>query len=1225
MSKFVHLHVHSHYSLLDGLGKIDELIKRAKELEMEALALTDHGNMHGAIEFYTKCKKAGIKPILGVEAYLAPRGMLDKVPKIDSTAYHQVLLAKDEVGYKNLLFLVSEAHTKGMYYKPRIDLDLLSKHSKGLIATSSCLAGMIPEAILGEDMEKAASLAKQFTEMFDGDYYLELQHHPKLSKQMKVNAALKELAAELKLPLIATSDIHYVREEDKDTQEVLLAINTGKDLSSDDRMSFADVDLFMHDEQFFKDNFADVPEVITNTAAIAEKIDLNLKLGESILPVFDVPEGFTADTYLEKLCRDGLKERYETVTPVIEERLRYELDTINKMGFPAYFLIVADIVNWSKDQGIFCGPRGSAAGSLVAYLTKISDMDPIEYGYLFERFLNPDRISMPDIDIDFADDRRDEVIAYASQKYGADHVAGIATFGTMMGRAAVRDVGRVLGMPYSEVDEIAKLVPPPNQGRHIPLKISIENVPELKERYAANPQMKRLLDFAMKLEGTVRHASQHACGFVICREPTINYAPVQPAQRGREGLVTQYSLKPIEEVGILKMDFLGLANWSIMKNTVRIIRRVYGVDIDIMKLPLDDAKTYELLAAGNTTGVFQLESDGMKRYIKELKPTNIYDIMAMVSLYRPGPMQNIPSYIARKHGREEVQLLHPKMASSLGETFGIPIYQEQVMQGSKDLAGFTGGEADTLRKAMGKKIQALMDEMKPKFVNGCKEHSGIPVEIGEQIWKQYEDFASYGFNKSHAGCYALIAYQTAYLKANYPAAFFAALLTSNADNLDKMAIEMAEAAKMGIEVLPPDINESFPEFGVRNKDDRECIRFGLAAVKTVGFGVAEKIVEERNANGPYTSLTDFLMRLGPAVLNKRVLEALSMTGALDSFGERNALVQSVEVMTRFIANKKQDASQIGLFSIETTSLVSDIALVDAPPLERRVALEWEKALLGIYLTGHPLKEIEGILPHIATPVAQITSEMNGQNKRVGGIVSELRVINTKNNEPMAFVKLQDFSGVMELVVFPRTWAEAKVFTQSDRYIVADGRVDTRDGAPKIIVSRLVELHPQEGVATIKAALGPIPKANGFYKKRDDAKSQESPPSANKPSEAAAPTPAGAAPATTVPANAKIILKIPQNAGRKTLEDIRFLLESHAGPIPVFIEAVRGGNVIQAKTKSLVKPSKDLLLLLQQRKVGVTLEGVSLDDSPATSDSEGAEDEDIAIHTYIDEPEMAVAS
>ncbi len=1209
MADFVHLHVHSHYSLLDGLGKIDELIARAKELELPALALTDHGNMHGAIEFYTKCKKAGIKPILGVEAYLAPRGMLDKVPKIDSVAYHQLLLAKDEAGYKNLLYLVSEAYTKGMYYKPRIDLSLLAKHSQGLVATSSCLAGMIPEAIAGGDMEKAIMLTKQFLDIFGGDFYLELQHHPSLEKQKIVNEGLKQIAQELKLPLIATGDVHYIRTEDRETHEVLLAINTGKDLSSDDRMTFGDVDVSMQGEAFFREAFADVPEALTNTVKLADTCSLDLKLGESILPLFDVPKGYTDETYLEKLCEDGLLKRYtpEQITPLIRERLRFELDTIIKMGFPSYFLIVADIVNWAKSQGIFCGPRGSAAGSLVSYLIGICDMDPIEYGYLFERFLNPDRISMPDIDIDFADDRRDEVIGYVSQKYGEDHVAGIATFGTMMGRAAVRDVGRVLGMAYAEVDEIAKIVPQPVQGRHIPLKQSLENVPELKQRYEGDPRMKRLLDLACKLEGTVRHASQHACAFVICREPTIHYTPVQPAQRGREGLVTQFSMKPIEEIGLLKMDFLGLANWSIMKNTVRIIKKVYNVDIDVMQLPLDDKKTYTLLSDGTTNGVFQLESDGMKRYIKELKPNTIYDIMAMVSLYRPGPMQNIPTYINRKHGREQVSYLHPKMADSLGETFGIPIYQEQVMQGSKDLAGFTGGEADTVRKAMGKKILSLMAEMKTKFVAGCKTHSGIDADLAEKIWKQYEDFASYGFNKSHAGCYALIAYQTAYLKANYPAAFFAALLTSNADNLDKMAIEMDEANKMGIQVLPPDINESFPEFGVIRDQEagREYIRFGLAAIKNVGYGVAEKIVEERKANGPYLTLTEFLRRLGSTVLNKRVLESLAMSGGLDRFGERNALVQSVEVMIRFVANKTKDTSQMGLFSLDQATLIKDIALMDVPPVEKRLCLEWEKSLLGIYLTGHPLKEIEPILPHIATPLSKITLAQNGQNQRIGGMVSEIRVITTKSNEPMAFVKVQDFTGTMEVVVFPRTWTEVKVFMQADRYVVVDGRVDTRDNAVKLIASRVVELHPEEGVETIRASLGPLPKANPYFKKKND-----------KPESTSENTSSAAAPAPDE--KGRLILRIPRSASRKTLQDVRFILESNYGPTPVYVETIQADRMTSAKTKSTVAASRDLILLLQQTGIEVELDGVAMHEPAELTPA------DIETEIYIEEGELALA-
>lgn len=1209
MSQFVHLHVHSHYSLLDGLGKIDELVNRAKELEMSALALTDHGNMHGAIEFYTKCKKAGIKPILGVEAYLAPRGMLDKVPKVDSVAYHQLLLAKDEVGYKNLLFLVSEAHTKGMYYKPRIDLKLLSQHSKGLIGTSSCLAGMIPEAIVSGDMEKAISLTKQFQDMFEGDFYLELQHHPSLQNQIKVNEGLKQIAKELSLPLIATSDVHYVRPEDKETQEVLLAINTGKDLSSDDRMTFGDVDVSMREEAFFAQAFSDTPEVIENTAKIAEKVNLELKLGESILPKFDVPDGFDENSYLEHLCREGLKDRYPNPSPEetkkIEDRLKWELDTVRNMGFPAYFLIVADFVNWAKNQGIYVGPgRGSAAGSLVAYLTGITDMDPFPYGFLFERFLNPDRIEMPDIDMDFSDDRRDEVINYVRQKYGEDHVAGVATFGTMMGRAAVRDVGRVLGMPYGEVDEIAKLVPPPVQGKHVPLKKSLEGPTELKQRYDADPKVKRLLDLACKLEGTVRHASQHACAFVICRDATVTYTPFQPAQQGREGVVTQFSMKPIAEIGLLKMDFLGLSNLTIMRNAVRIIRKVYGVDIDIRKLPTDDVKTYELLSRGDTTGVFQLESDGMKRYIRELKPNRFEDIIAMVSLYRPGPMANIPTYIARKHGLEPVTFLHPKLENAFAETYGIPVYQEQVMQASKDLAGFTGGEADTLRKAMGKKIAALMADMKVKFIEGCKKHSDIEPDLAERIFKEFEDFAAYGFNKSHAGCYALIAYQTAYLKANYPAAFIAALLTSNADNLDKMAIEMTEAAKMGIPVLPPDVNESFPEFAVIRDGEKAYIRFGLGAIKTVGHGVAEKIADERTANGPFTSLTNMLMRLGPTVLNKRVLEALAMCGALDRFGERNALVNSVETMTRFLSNGKKDTSQIGLFGADNNlSLVKDIVLAEVPPLEKRIALEWEKSLLGIYLTGHPLKEIEPILPHIATPVKRISIDQNGQNQRVGGMVTEMRAIMTKNNEAMAFVKLQDMSGEMELVIFPRTWAEAKLFVKTDRYVIADGRVDTRDGTPKIIVSRILELHPQESVNTIKAALGPLPKANTWRKKEDDKNAKTT--TSDKPASAAA---GKSEPPQEV---GRLLMRIPKSMGKKSLEEVRFILESHPGSTPVFIEAMRGNDFTYAKTKSYVKPSHDLLLLLQQAGIRTQLEGIALPD------------QSLEVNPLVETPEMAL--
>ncbi len=1244
MAEFVHLHVHSHYSLLDGMGKIDELIDRAQELELPALALTDHGNMYGAIEFYTKCKKAGIKPILGVEAYLAPRGMLDKVPKIDSTAYHQILLAKNEEGYRNLLFLVSEAHMHGMYYKPRIDLDLLAKYSKGLIGTSSCLAGMIPEAIASGDMEKAAKLTKRFVDIFNGDFYLELQHHPSLESQIKTNEGLKILAKELKLPLIATGDVHYVRPEDKEAQEILLAVNTGKDLTSDDRMTFGDIDVSMQGEGFFKEAFYDVPEVIANTKKIADACSLDLNIGDTILPVFSLPEGFSDDMdYVRHLTHNGAKERYTTITSTIKKRIEYELGVIAQTGFASYFLIVADFVSWAKDNGILVGPgRGSAAGSIVTYCLRISDIDPMAYDppLLFERFLNPDRIEMPDIDLDFADDRRAEVIQYVREKYGEDHVAGIATFGTMMGRAAVRDVGRVLGLPYSEVDEIAKLIPQPVQGRHVPLKESLENVAELKAFYDSSPQIKRMLDFACQLEGTVRHASQHASAFVISKEPLMTYSPIQPATKGQVGVITQYSMKPIAAIGLLKMDFLGLSNLTVIRNALRIIRKVYDTDIDIHKIPLDDKKTFTLLARGTTTGVFQLEGEGMKRYIKELKPDRFEDIVAMVSLYRPGPMQSIPSYIARKHGREPIQYDHPLLTNSLAETYGVIVYQEQVMQASKDLAKFTGGEADTLRKAMGKKIAKLMAEMKPKFYAGC-EKNGIDAKTAEIIFGKFETFSAYGFNKAHASCYAMIAYQTAYLKANYPEAFMAALLTSDAQNLDRIGIEIAECERLGIQVLPPDINESFPEFGVvrgrqGTSDERqeekqpltphssppiphEYIRFGLAAIKNVGHGVAEKIVEERKASGPYTSLTEFLMRLGPSVLNKRVLEALAMTGALDRFGERNALAQSVDIMTRFLANGKKSSDQMGLFSADQTSLVHAIALADVPPLDKRTSLEWEKTLLGIYLSDHPLKELENILPAVATPIRHIEPTMNGQNQRVGGLITDLRVITTKNKEAMAFAKLTDSSGVIELVVFPRLWNEAKNFVQPDLTVVADGRVDTTQGEAKLVVSRIIELHPEEGQQAILASLGPLPKTPQWQKERGTKRQETGTRGEGRGVRDESSETVNVNHKTTDESKARVILKIPPICTKSTLQQIKYILQEHVGTVPVYIQAFQGDSFSLSKTKSAVIPNPNLIVSLKSLGVEVETQGVTIQMKAEPSDTSDIEE------FVLDEAELAVTN
>ncbi len=1100
--QFVHLHTHSHYSLLDGLAKVDQLVDRAKELGMTSLALTDHGVMYGTIEFYQKAKKAGLNPILGVEAYLAPRKLTDKVPKVDSTYYHQILLAETYEGYQNLMKMVSIAHLEGMYYKPRIDLDTLSRHSKGIIASSSCLGGMIPQALLQDDRKRAEELTQQFIEIFGkNNFFIELQHHPKMTDQVKTNPKLIEIARKFDLPLIATGDIHYTFHEEKEAHEVLLAVNTGASLDQQDRMTLADIDLHMESPEFFAEHFAHVPEVMENSVKIAERCKVELTLGENYLPAFPVPEGKNDADYLRELCLKGLDYRYANATAEIREKaqkqLDFELETINRMGFASYFLIVQDFVNWAKDGGIYVGPgRGSAAGSIVAYLLKITDLDPLRYGFLFERFLNPDRISMPDIDMDFADDRRGEVINYVRDKYGEDHVAGIITFGTMMSRAAVRDVGRALGMTYGEVDAIAKVIPPPVQGRHIPLRSSLDMVPELKQRYESDPAIKRLIDLSCQLEGTVRHASQHACAIVISPKPLSEYCPVQTAQKGDVGQVTQYSMKPIEEIGLLKMDFLGLSNLTIMRNAIRIIKKVYGEEIDIHNLPIDDKKTYELLTRGDTTGVFQLESDGMKRYIRELKPSRFEDIIAMVSLYRPGPMQFIPSYIARKHGTEPVEYDHPKLESSFKETYGIPVYQEQVMQASKDVAGFTGGEADTLRKAMGKKIAKLMAEMRVKFVDGAYEHSKIDKKTGAAIFQKFEDFAAYGFNKSHAACYAMIAYQTAHLKAHYPAAFMAALLTSDFQNLDRIAIEIAECERMGLKVLPPDVNESFVEFGVIRENEKseignlkseesdnqatkqledQYIRFAMSAIKNVGLGVAEKIVEERDAHGKYKSLEDFICRLGTEVLNKKVVEALAKAGALDCLGERNQLIAGVDTIIKYAStlSKQMNNNQLDLFGMgsskESIAESVKIPLPDVAEAEKKQRLAWEKELLGIYLSDHPLKDVAHLCLTFGKPINEITTEYDGKKIRMAGILTTVKKIITKSNEPMLFVGIEDTTGASEILVFPRLYQENAQIWQSDQMVVVEGRISTKDGAIKLIANQVWELSADLALDSFKAA------------------------------------------------------------------------------------------------------------------------------------------------------------
>jgi len=1530
MSKpnFVHLHVHSHYSLLDGLGKVNQLVSRAKELGMPALGLTDHGVMHGAIDFYLECQKAGLKPIIGQEAYVAPRQLSDKAAGTDNKSFHLLLLAKNFQGYKNLIKLTSIAHLEGYYYKPRIDHDTLSRYSEGLIASSACLASETSQRLLNGDHKGAEEVIGFYRETFGKDnYYLELQDHPGISEQQLVNQKLKDLATKMNLPLIATNDVHYVNAEDHQSHDVLVCVQTGKLVSDTNRMLYTG-DFSLKDPVDMAKAFADVPEAISNTLKIADMVNLEIPLGQELLPKFPLPAGESEASLLRKWSEAGLPKRYPKITDEIRRKLEFELDVITKSGFSGYFLIVADLINYAKSQGIFVGPgRGSAVGSLVSYVLGITNVDPLEYGLLFERFLNPDRISMPDIDIDFEDKRRGEVIDYVVKKYGADHVAGIITFGTIMARAAVRDVGRVLGLPYNQVDAIAKTIPTPIQGRHVPLAKSVQETPELAAIYQKDPEAKQVLDQAIKLEGTIRHASQHACAIVISKEPLDNYVAVQAAQGGDVHQVTQYSMEPIEKIGLLKMDFLGLANLTILRETCEIIEAVYGDKINIENIALDDPKTFKLFGRGETTGVFQLEclsgktiisnttvenlyrkqdkqklesvyldegkvhknkilavvacgkkrtynlvaengwyitasqdhhfltdngwkklaeikpgekvlmktkakhlifnhclscgkqidgqregksefcyrcsalhyknpskiaarekirqsrlafyekggrswnegltsetnekvrsigkkistsltgktwemrlgeekaqafrqvaslrmqgsnnhmfgraaphrkggyredlghyvrssweadfarilklhqleyqyepttfslrrldgsilhytpdffvkehntyyeikgwlhsldeekmqlfrqqypqlklemisatkfaelalkykqlikwecprvpvkqsfefvpireiveageeetydimmeapgnnfvangfvvhnSSGMKRYIKELQPNRFEDIIAMVALYRPGPMQWIQSFINRKNGKEGVSYLHPLAENSLKETYGIPVYQEQVMRMSKDMCGFTGSEADTLRKAIGKKNPKLMKEMKDKFVEGAVKN-GVGKVKAEEIFKQLEDFAAYCFNKSHATCYALIAYQTAYLKANYPDCFMAALMTSDINNMDRLSIEISESERLGLTVLPPDVNESFSDFGVIK--DKKAIRFGLSAIKNVGSGVARAIVSERKANGSFTSLTDFLRR-NSATLNKKVLESLVKSGALDCLESRANLYAGLELLVKYAAeaNKHTNGHQADLFG-GTAKTEAGLQL-PAGQLEKREILAWEKELLGLYLSEHPLKEYQEKLQELATPLNELTEQQANQVVRVGGIVHELKKITTKSNQSMAFAQIEDAHGSIEAVVFPNAFASLSALWQIDQPVLIQGRISNKDGALKIIVDQAWDLEETLSGSWAPPALS-NGRANGSFSHPRSTESTG--PSSIKKSQPQ-----------------RYIIELPAKATRSMIEQLRTTLQQFPGDKAVELRVTNNGSTKSLPTKLQVELSPKL--------------------------------------------------
>ena len=1044
MTKFVHLHTHSHYSLLDGLAKIDQLVDRAKELEMPALALTDHGNLYGAIEFYQKAKKAGIKPILGVEAYLAPRNCTDKVYGVDNKYFHLTLLCENNEGWQNIIQLVTKANFDGFYYKPRIDKQLLREHSKGLIALSGCYSGEIIKNIIANKFEEAVRVAEEYKEIFGpNNFFIEIGHHPNMNPTSagKVRNALIELSKRTNLPMVATQDIHYLKKADAHYHDILLAIGTANSIHDQNRLTLKADDFSMRSGEEMAEHFADIPEAISNTVKVAERCQVDIDLERTILPRFTVPEGHTSETYLRKLIDEKTNGRYQTITEEITERINYELKIVNSMGFSDYFLIVQDFINWAKARGIVIGPgRGSAAGSIVSYILGITNVDPLEHGLIFERFLNPERVQMPDIDIDLADLRRDEVLGYLREKYGKKQVAHIITFGTMAARGAIRDVGRALGISYGFCDQIAKLIPFGSN-----LKDALSTVDELKNLYITNQEAQQLIDTAKKLEGVARHVSVHACGVVIGDKPLTTYLPLQYAPQDESTVITQFGMHIVEDLGLLKMDLLGLKNLTIMENAVQLIKASGKGKVDINDLPANDPKTYKMLQLGDTTGVFQFESAGMRRYMKDLIPTELNDLIALVAAYRPGPMELIPSFINRKHGNESISYLHPKLEPIMKNTYGIGIYQEQMMRIAQDLAGYSLAEADTLRKAIGKKIKLLLDQQKDKLVNGMIGN-GISEPIANAIWELFPPFARYGFNKSHAVCYATIGYQTAYLKAHYPIEFMTSLLNADTGDIDRISFLISECKKMGIDVLPPDINSSWLHFTPNEGN----IHFGLLAVKNVGRNIIEAITDNRQKQGPFTDLTSLLSRVNHKDLNKKSLDSLIKCGALDSLGlERNQAVENINEILKFnnMIKKHHASNQIGLFG---NAFSGSLQLQPTPEADMQTKLNWEKELLGLYISDHPLNYYKEQMK-VTKPIKEaLTIKSESLNFYIGGLVKRVNKITTKTGKPMAFATIEDFEENIEIVVFPKTYEQNSAAWQEGNVILVIGHMSWRNNEPKFI-------------------------------------------------------------------------------------------------------------------------------------------------------------------------------
>ncbi len=1060
---FAHLHVHTSYSLLDGFSNITKLVERVKELEMPAVAITDHGTMFGVMDFYKAATKAGIKPIIGVEAYLAARTMNDRDSKLDRTSSHLLLLAENETGYKNLLKISSAAQLDGFYYYPRIDHDFLAKHAEGIIATSGCMSAEIPRLLLEEKTEEAVKRMNWYYDVFGRDnFFIELQQH-NIKEITDLNKKLLEMGVKHSAKYIATNDVHYINQEDARLQDILLAIQTQTVLADPERMRMSDDSYYLRTPAEMSRLFAEVPESLSNTLLIAERCHVDLSFKGYHLPDFPVPEGFTVESYLRHLCEGGARKRYgeSATSQKVRERIDYELGVVHKMGFDAYFLIVWDLCRHARENGIWYNARGSAAGSIVAYVLEITLVDPLQHDLLFERFLNPGRISMPDIDLDFRDDRRAEMLEYCTRKYGSDKVAQIITFGTMGTKAALRDVGRVMEIPLPEVDRVAKLVPFVS-GRNTTMEDALA-IPDFKKIYNEQPHLRELIDTAAKMEGTVRNAGTHAAGVVISDQPIVEYLPLHRPTSGSEETpiktVTQFEMGILDSLGMLKVDFLGLITLSVMAKACDLIEKRHGVKLDLNNIPLDDPKSFEIMGAGQTAGLFQVEGGGMTRWIVQMKPKSLDNIIAMVALYRPGPMAFIPDYIARMHGEAEVEYRHPALQPIFQDTFGIPVYQEQLMRAAVELAGYTPSESDELRKAISKKIKQDIDKHRNKFVTGAVKQ-GMEQSVAESIYSDWEEFARYGFNKSHAADYGVIAVQTAYLKAHYPAEYMTALLSASASQIEKVAFYVSDARSMGVPVLPIDINASGWDFQIEDvpaedggSSKKPSIRFGIGAVKNVGQAAVETILNERDQNGKYKDLNDFARRADLRAVGKRALECLIKVGAMDSFGNRAALLASLDRIVAISAAhfRAADAGQMSLFGA-TTGVVEEIILSEVNNVDKREMLNWERELIGLYISDHPLTPYQKTFAQIVSYFSgQLPEAAHEEKVRVAGLITNVRPYMTKTNKPMGFVTLEDIQGNIELVLFPRTWEKTREQLTVGQIVIVEGKVDSNSTPPKILV------------------------------------------------------------------------------------------------------------------------------------------------------------------------------